>query len=70
MQSSKTRRGKGQSVYALRLAAWSLVGSKSYLGIYVRNEHGWAAAASRDASAEVVVGVDNIHRGVPAIPGP
>jgi len=32
VQSSKTRRGKGRAAHTLRLAAWSLLRSKSYLG--------------------------------------
>ena len=38
MKSSKTRRGKGRAAHALRLAAWSLVRSKSYLGAYLRRQ--------------------------------
>jgi len=36
VQSSKTRRGKGRAAYTLRLAAWSLMRSKSYLGASLR----------------------------------
>src|SRR3954454_17886839 len=32
--SSKTRRGKGRAAHALRLAAWALMRSTSYLGAY------------------------------------
>jgi transposase len=38
VQSSKTRRGKGRAAHALRLAAWSLLRSKSYLGAYLRRQ--------------------------------
>jgi transposase len=38
VQSSKTRRGKGRAAYTLRLAAWSLMRSKSYLGAYLRRQ--------------------------------
>lgn len=38
MQSSKTRRGKGRAAHTLRLAAWSLMRSKSYLGAYLRRQ--------------------------------
>ena len=34
--SSKTRRGKGRAAYTFRLAAWSLIRSKSYLGAHLR----------------------------------
>ena len=38
VQSSKTRRGKGRAAHALRLAAWSLMRSKSALGAYLRRQ--------------------------------
>ncbi len=38
VQSSKTRRGKGHAAHTLRLAAWSLMRSKSYLGAYLRRQ--------------------------------
>ena len=38
VQSSKTRRGKGRAAYTFRLAAWSLMRSKSYLGAYLRRK--------------------------------
>src|SRR5215469_10348006 len=38
VQSSHTRRGKNRAARALRLAAWSLVRSKSYLGAYLRRQ--------------------------------
>jgi transposase len=38
VKSSKTRRGKGRAAHALRLAAWSLMRSKSYLGAYLRRQ--------------------------------
>jgi hypothetical protein len=40
VQSSHTRRGKNRAARALRLAAWSLVRSKSYLGAYMRRQRG------------------------------
>ena len=36
VQSSKTRRGKGRAAYTFRLAAWSLMRSKGYLGAGLR----------------------------------
>ena len=36
VQASTTRRGKNRAAGALRLAAWALVRSKSYLGAYLR----------------------------------
>ena len=36
VKSSKTRRGKGRAAYTFRLAAWSLMRSKSYLGASLR----------------------------------
>ena len=38
VKSSHTRRGKGRAARALRLAAWSLMRSKSYLGAYLRRQ--------------------------------
>lgn len=38
VQSSRTRKGKNRAAGALRLAAWGLVRSKSYLGAYVRRQ--------------------------------
>ena len=38
MKSSQTRKGKNRAARALRLAAWSLVRSKSYLGAYLRRQ--------------------------------
>ena len=38
VQSSRTRTGKNRAAGALRLAAWSLVRSKGYLGAYVRRQ--------------------------------
>jgi transposase len=38
VQSSKTRRGKGRAAHVFRLAAWSLMRSKSYLGAYLRRQ--------------------------------
>jgi transposase len=38
VQSSRTRRGKNRAAHALRLAAWSLMRSKSYLGAYLRRQ--------------------------------
>src|SRR5262249_8049153 len=36
VKSSQTRRGKNRAARALRLAAWGLMRSKSYLGAYLR----------------------------------
>lgn len=38
VQSSKTRQGKNRAAAALRLAAWSLMRSHSYLGAYLRRQ--------------------------------
>jgi len=38
VQSSQTRRGKNRAARALRLAAWALMRSKSYLGAYLRRQ--------------------------------
>ena len=38
VQSSKTRKGKNRAASALRLAAWSLIRSKSYLGAHLRRQ--------------------------------
>ena len=38
MKSSATRKGKNRAATALRLAAWSLMRSKSYLGAYLRRQ--------------------------------
>jgi len=38
VQSSRTRMGKNRAAGALRLAAWGLVRSKSYLGAYLRRQ--------------------------------
>ena len=38
VKSSQTRKGKGRAATALRLAAWGLMRSKSYLGAYLRRQ--------------------------------
>jgi transposase len=38
VKSSKTRKGKNRAASALRLAAWSLMRSQSYLGAYLRRQ--------------------------------
>ena len=38
VKSSQTRKGKNRAATALRLAAWSLMRSKSYLGAYLRRQ--------------------------------
>jgi transposase len=38
VKSSKTRKGKNRAASALRLAAWSLMRSHSYLGAYLRRQ--------------------------------
>lgn len=38
VKSSRTRQGKGRAARALRLAAWGLMRSKSYLGAYLRRQ--------------------------------
>src|SRR6516165_1162305 len=38
VKSSRTRKGKNRAATALRLAAWSLVRSPSYLGAYLRRQ--------------------------------
>jgi hypothetical protein len=38
VQSSRTRKGKNRAAHALRLAAWGLIRSTSYLGAYLRRQ--------------------------------
>ena len=38
VKSSHTRRGKGRAAYTFRLAAWSLMRSKGYLGAFLRRQ--------------------------------
>ena len=38
VQSSRTRKGKNRAARALRLAAWALIRSKSYLGAHLRRQ--------------------------------
>jgi transposase len=38
VKSSRTRKGKNRAAGALRLAAWSLMRSRSYLGAYLRRQ--------------------------------
>ncbi len=38
VKSSHTRKGKNRAATALRLAAWGLMRSKSYLGAYLRRQ--------------------------------
>jgi hypothetical protein len=38
VKSSKTRKGKNRAATSLRLAAWSLLRSQSYLGAYLRRQ--------------------------------
>jgi len=38
VKSSRVRRGKNRAALALRLAAFSLIRSKSYLGAYLRRQ--------------------------------
>jgi hypothetical protein len=38
VRSSHNRRGKGRAAFTLRLAAWSLMRSKSYLGAFHRRQ--------------------------------
>ena len=62
VQSSKTRRGKGRAAYTFRLAAWSLMRSKSYLGAYLRRKRSQLGApkaitAAAHKLARVVYGV-------------
>src|SRR5262249_33903879 len=45
VQSSATRRGKNRAAHALRLAAWWLVRSQSYLGAYLRRQRARLGAA-------------------------
>ena len=37
-KSRRTRKGKNRMAWALRLAAWSLMRSKGYLGVYLRRQ--------------------------------
>jgi transposase len=45
VKSSQTRKGKGRAAQALRLAAWSLMRSQSYLGAYLRRQRSRLGAA-------------------------
>src|SRR5262249_14016498 len=59
VKSSRTRRGKNRAASALRLAAWSLMRSKSYLGAYLRRQRSRLGApkaitATAHKSARVV----------------
>ncbi len=51
VKSSRTRRGKNRAAHALRLAAWSLVRSKSYLGAYLRRQRSRLGAAKATTAA-------------------
>jgi len=51
VQSSRTRRGKGRAAHALRLAAWSLMRSTSYLGAYLRRQRARLGAAKAITAA-------------------
>jgi transposase len=45
VKSSRTRKGKNRAAQALRLAAWSLPRSQSYLGAYLRRQRSRLGAA-------------------------
>jgi len=45
VKSSQTRRGKNRAAHALRLAAWCLMRSHSYLGAYLRRQRSRLGAA-------------------------
>jgi transposase len=45
VKSSRVRRGKNRVALALRLAAWSLLRSTSYLGAYLRRQRARLGAA-------------------------
>src|SRR6266567_7078166 len=45
VQSSRTRLGKNRAAHALRLAAWGLMRSTSYLGAYLRRQRSRLGAA-------------------------
>jgi transposase len=51
VKSSHTRHGKGRAARALRLAAWSLLRSKSYLGAYLRRQRSRLGAAKAITAA-------------------
>jgi transposase len=51
VKSSKTRRGKSRAAHALRLAAWSLMRSHSYLGAYLRRQRARLGAAKAITAA-------------------
>jgi len=62
VKSSRTRQGKGRAARALRLAAWSLLRSKSALGSYLRRQRGRLGApkaitATADKLARIVYGM-------------
>ena len=50
VQSSRTRLGKNRAAIALRLAAWSLIRSKSYLGAYLRRQRSRLGASKAIAA--------------------
>jgi hypothetical protein len=52
VQSSRTRHGKGRAARALRLAAWSLVRSKSYLRAYLRRQRSRLGAPKAITAAD------------------
>ena len=59
VKSSRTRQGKGRAARALRLAAWALMRSKSYLGAYLRRQRSRLGApkaitAAADKLARIV----------------
>ena len=51
MKASGTRRGKNRAAQALRLAAWSLMRSKGYLGAYLRRQRSRLGAPKAIAAA-------------------
>jgi hypothetical protein len=48
VKSSQTRRGKNRAAHTLRLAAWGLMRSKSYLGAYLRRQRSRLGAPQGD----------------------
>ena len=50
VKSSRVRRGKNRAALALRLAAWSLVRSQSYLGAFLRRQR-WRLGAPKAITA-------------------
>ena len=58
VQVEPARKGKGRAAHALRLAAWSLMRSKSYLGAYLRRQRSRSGCAQGDHGDGAQAGSD------------